>query len=99
MKYTGTKSYNKTFSDSDTLKQIEATTQTIKELIPGTTYVFRVYGSSDCGDSITKIVSVMTDMIGEFSLRLTNHCGRYSMKLLPFNFSEAYDIIQLYYLM
>ena len=83
MKYTGTKSYNKTFRDEKTIKAIKATTQKVEGLIPGTTYEFRVHGTSVCGDSASKVVSNITDMIGKFpnSLRLTNHCNRLSMKL------------------
>ena len=83
MKYTGTKSYNKTFRDEKTMKAIKATTQKVEGLIPGTTYEFRVHGTSVCGDSASKVVSKITDMIGKFpnSLRLTNHCNRLSMKL------------------
>ena len=83
MKYTGTKSYNKTFKDEKTMKAIKATTQKVEGLIPGTTYEFRVHGTSVCGDSASKVVSKITDMIGKFpnSLRLTNHCNRLSMKL------------------
>ena len=83
MKYTGTKSYNKTFRDEKTIKAIKATTQKVEGLIPGTTYEFRVHGTSVCGDSASKVVSKITDMIGKFpnSLRLTNHCNRLSMKL------------------
>ena len=84
MKYTGTKSYNKTFGDAEkTIEAIKATTQKVEGLIPGTTYEFRVHGTSVCGDSASKVVSKITDMIGKFpnSLRLTNHCNRLSMKL------------------
>ena len=65
------------------MKAIKATTQKIEGLIPGTTYEFRVHGTSVCGDSASKVVSKITDMIGKFpnSLRLTNHCNRLSMKL------------------
>ena len=65
------------------MKAIKATTQKVEGLIPGTTYEFRVHGTSVCGDSASKIVSKITDMIGKFpnSLRLTNHCNRLSMKL------------------
>ena len=83
MKYAGTKSYNKTFRDEKTMKAIKATTQKVEGLIPGTTYEFSVHGNSVCGESASKVVSKMTDMIGKFpnSLRLTNHCNRLSMKL------------------
>ena len=84
MKYTGTKSYNKTFRDAEkTIEAIKATTQKVEGLIPGTTYEFRVHGTSVCGDSASKVVSKITDMIGKFpnSLRPTNHCNRLSMKL------------------
>ena len=84
VKYTGTKSYNKTFRDAEkTIKAIKATTQKVEGLIPGTTYEFRVHGTSVCGDSASKVVSKITDMIGKFpnSLRPTNHCNRLSMKL------------------
>ena len=65
------------------MKAIKATTQKVEGLIPGTTYEFRVHGTSVCGDSASKVVSKITDMIGKFpnSLRLTNHCNRLSMKL------------------
>ena len=84
MKYTGTKSYNKTFRDSEkTIGAIKATTRKVEGLIPGTTYEFRVRGNSVCGESASKNISKMTDMIGKFpnSLRLTNHCNRLAMKL------------------
>ena len=84
MKYTGTKSYNKTFRDAEkTIEAIKATTQKVEGLIPGTTYEFSVHGNSVCGESASKVVSKMTDMIGKFpnSLRLTNHCNRFSMRL------------------
>ena len=65
------------------MKAIKATTQKVEGLIPGTTYEFRVHGTSVCGDSASKVVSKITDMISKFpnSLRLTNHCNRLSMKL------------------
>ena len=65
------------------MNAIKATTQKVEGLIPGTTYEFRVHGTSVCGDSASKVVSKITDMIGKFpnSLRLTNHCNRLSMKL------------------
>ena len=65
------------------MKAIKATTQKVEGLIPGTTYEFRVHGTSVCGDSASKVVSKITDMIGKFpnSLRLTSHCNRLSMKL------------------
>ena len=84
MKYTGTKSYNKTFRDAEKIiEAIKATTQKVDGLIPGTTYEFSVHGNSVCGESASKVVSKMTDMIGKFpnSLRLTNHYNRLSMKL------------------
>ena len=90
MKYTGTKSYNKTFRDAEkTIEAIKATTQKVEGLIPGTTYEFRVHGTSVCGDSASKVVSKITDMIGKFpnSLRLTNHCNRLSMKLCKKTFA------------
>ena len=81
MKYTGTKSYNKTFRDERTIEAIKATTQKVEGLIPGTTYKFRVHGTSVCGESASEVVSKMTDMMGKFpnSLRPTNHCNRLSM--------------------
>ncbi|CAH3116195.1 unnamed protein product [Pocillopora meandrina] len=63
VKYAGTKSYNKTFRDEKTMKAIKATTQKVEGLIPGTTYEFRVHGTSVCGDSASKVVSKITDMI------------------------------------
>ena len=84
VKYTGTKSYNKTFRDAEkTIKAIKATTQKVEGLIPGTTYEFRVHGTSVCGDSASRVISEMTDMMGKFpnSLRQTKHCYKLSMKL------------------
>ena len=83
MKYTGTKSYNKTFRDEQTIEAIKATTQKVEGLIPGTTYKFRVHGTSVCGESASEVVSKMTDMMGKFPnfFRPTNHCNRVSMKL------------------
>ena len=83
MEYTGTKSYNKTFRDERTIEAINATAQKVEGLIPGTTYKFRVHGTSVCGESASEVVSKMTDMMGKFpnSLRPTNHCNRLSMKL------------------
>ncbi|XP_066015608.1 receptor-type tyrosine-protein phosphatase F isoform X2 [Pocillopora verrucosa] len=63
VKYTGTKSYNKTFRDEQTIEAIKATTQKVEGLIPGTTYKFRVHGTSVCGESASEVVSKMTDMM------------------------------------
>ena len=65
------------------METIMETTQKVEGLIPGTTYEFRVHGTSVCGDSASKVISEMTDMMGKFpnSLRLTNHCNKLSMKL------------------
>ena len=83
MKYAGTKSYNKTFRDEQTIEAINATTQKVEGLIPGTTYKFRVHGTSVCGESASEVVSKMTDMMGKLpnSLWPINHCNRLSMKL------------------
>ena len=83
MEYTGTKSYNKTFRVERTIEAINATAQKVEGLIPGTTYKFRIHGTSVCGESASEVVSKMTDMMGKFpnSLRPTNHCNRLSMKL------------------
>ncbi|PFX12512.1 Receptor-type tyrosine-protein phosphatase F, partial [Stylophora pistillata] len=63
VKYTGTKDYNKTFKAVEkSIERIETTTKTVTELIPGTTYVFKVHGSSICGESISKNISVTTHM-------------------------------------
>ncbi|XP_022806637.1 uncharacterized protein LOC111343720 [Stylophora pistillata] len=63
VKYTGTKDYNKTFKAGEkSIERIETTTKTVTELIPGTTYVFKVHGSSSCGESIFKNISVTTHM-------------------------------------
>ena len=70
MKYTGTKDYNKTFKAGEkSIERIGTTAKTVTELIPGTTYVFKVYGSSSCGKSISKNISVTTHMKGEFANR------------------------------
>ncbi|XP_066015620.1 tyrosine-protein phosphatase Lar-like isoform X2 [Pocillopora verrucosa] len=63
VEYTGTKSYNKTFRDERTIEAINATTQKVEGLIPGTTYKFRVHGTSVCGESASEVVSKMTDMM------------------------------------
>ena len=83
MKYTGTKSYNKTFRVERTIEATKATTQKVEGLIPGTTYKFRVHGTSVCGESASEVVSKMTDMMGKLpnSLWPINHCNRLSMKL------------------
>ena len=83
MKYTGTKSYNKTFRVEQTIEAIKATTQKVEGLIPGTKYKFRVHGTSVCGESASEVVSKMTDMMGKFPnyLRPANHCNRLSVKL------------------
>ena len=66
MKYTGTKYYNKTFRDDETITPIMKTTLKVNKLIPGTAYVFTVHGISGCGESASKITSRITDMIGKF---------------------------------
>ncbi|PFX13901.1 Tyrosine-protein phosphatase Lar [Stylophora pistillata] len=63
VKYSGTKSYNKTFKDNGkSLERINTTSQTVKELIPGTTYKFEVSGSSVCGVSGSRRVTVTTEV-------------------------------------
>ena len=66
MKYIGTKSYDANFEDSGAKTEIKATTYKVEELFPGTAYKFEVYGTSDCGKSISKDVSVTTEMMGEY---------------------------------
>ena len=67
MKYTGTRDYNKTFKDGEKIiEPIQTLTQTVNGLNPGTKYVFEVYGTSVCGKSISKTLSVETDVIGEY---------------------------------
>ena len=49
MKYTGTKSYNKSFTDEGIVDVKVTTIYTVENLVPGTRYRFQVYGISESG--------------------------------------------------
>lgn len=49
MKYTGTKSYNKSFTDEGIVDVKVTTVYTVENLVPGTRYRFQIYGISECG--------------------------------------------------
>ena len=49
MEYTGTKSYNKSFTDEGMVNVKVTTVCTVENLVPGTRYRFQVYAISECG--------------------------------------------------
>lgn len=49
MEYTGTKSYNKSFTDEGIVDVKVATLYTVENLVSGTKYRFQVYAISKCG--------------------------------------------------
>ena len=49
MKYTGTKSYNNSFTDEGIVDVKVTTVYTVENLVPGTRYRFQIYGISECG--------------------------------------------------
>ena len=65
MKYSGTKSYNLSFTHKGTKEAGQAAVTTVKDLVPGTNYEFELYGSSQCGQSLSQSVSEETKMKGK----------------------------------
>ena len=65
MRYSGTKSYNSSFTDKGIKEAKEISMTTVKDLVPGTNYEFELYGSSECGKSLSKYTSEETKMKGK----------------------------------
>ena len=65
VKYSGTKSYNSSFTHGGIKEAEEAGETTVKDLVPGTQYTFELYGSSECGKSPSQSVSEKTKMKGK----------------------------------
>ena len=65
MKYSGTKSYDRSFKDEGIKEAKEIAITTVKDLVPGTRYKFELYGSSECGKSLSKYASQETKMKGK----------------------------------
>lgn len=68
MKYTGTKAYNRTFTDSGTKDVKKSTNYKVNELVPGTIYNFKVYGISACGDSLPAL------LLNDVTTKSTSKC-------------------------
>ena len=66
VKYSGTKSYDKTFEDKGDKNAGKSTTLKMENLVPGSEYKFEVYGTSVCGKSISIYVNVVTKVAGEY---------------------------------
>ena len=65
VKYSGTKSYDKKFKDEGVKKAEKSTKYTVTKLVPGSEYIFELYGTSKCGESASRYVNVETKVEGE----------------------------------
>jgi len=65
VKFFGKKDYNKTFASSGSRYADKSKTFTVKDLVPGTSYTFEVYGTSDCGNSSLISYNVKTKIAGK----------------------------------
>ena len=74
--YSGTKEYDEAFSDIKSKSVGKSTQYTVTGLFPGTSYKFKVYATSACGDSSPLTSDVKTKMAG------TNNFFFYSLFLL-----------------
>ena len=54
VKYSGTKSYDNKFKDEGVKKAEKSTKYTVTKLVPGSKYIFDLYGTSVCGKSISR---------------------------------------------
>ena len=64
MNYTGTKKYDEAFSDIKSKRVGKSTQYKVTDLVPGTSYKFKVYATSACGDSSPLSSDVKTKMAG-----------------------------------
>ena len=64
MKFSGSKLYNKTFTDIGDKNVGELTKYTVTALVPGSDYHFQVYGTSVCGKSSPIKLNVDTKIAG-----------------------------------
>jgi len=65
LKYSGTKSYDKTFEYEDNINVGKLTEYTVTDLVPGSNYQFQVYGTSVCGKSLAIKLTVETKNTGK----------------------------------
>ena len=66
MNFTGTKWYNKTFTDIGDKNVGESTKYSVTALVPGSDYHFQVYGTSVCGKSSPIKLKVKTKITGNY---------------------------------
>ena len=66
MKYSGTKLYNKSFNDKGHRNVGKSTTYEVADLVPGSNYHFRVYGTSVCGESVPIELKRETKFAGKY---------------------------------
>ena len=66
MKYSGTKWYDITFTDTGDKNVGMLTKYTVIGLVPGSKYEFQVYGTSVCGKSSTIQLTVDTKIVGKY---------------------------------
>lgn len=64
VKYSGTKSYNESFEHEGVKAAGKSTTQRVVNLVPGSKYKFKVYGTSVCGNSTSNYLDVETKVEG-----------------------------------
>ena len=64
--YTGKKEYDEQFSDRGSKNANKATTYTLTDLFPGTSYSFEVYGVYKCGNSLPLTLNVDTDISSKY---------------------------------
>ena len=72
MKYSGSKSYNSSFTHEGTKDVKDATTYTVENLVPGTKYKFEVYRTSICGNKGSS-ASLNEETKMEGKQRIVNH--------------------------
>jgi len=65
VKYSGTKEYDKTFTDTGDKNVGKLSTYKVDGLVPGSNYQFQVYGTSVCGKSSSIEVTVETKIAGK----------------------------------
>jgi len=65
VKYSGTKLYNESFTDTGDKYVGKSTKYTVTGLVPGSTYQFQVYATSVCGTSFPIKLEVKTKIAGK----------------------------------
>ena len=72
MKYSGVKSYSKSFKDEG-VKKTQNLTCKVVDLVPGSSYTFEVYGTSTCDNSSSAYVNAETKMKRKYPMASVNY--------------------------